>query len=198
MLDSQQLVGSGPVQPVWWLRLWTEHALEPCCYIFQIFGSNMHQNEWFQVWFFKKFWGRAHRAPSSDSSPVILGLGPRFGLCPQYSGAWRPQFRFRPQLSIGELGLVWPQKNKFLDTPVIFKQNTPIELQRDPIKCKLCEIEERKFVVKGLKCIFFRHRRHCTAKMAIGLDPQMTYIPAVEQNGLLMIGQRVCLYKCVG
>ena len=50
---------------------------------------------------FQKFvWGRAHRAPSPDPSPrFFLGLRPRFGLCPQFSGASRPRLELRPRFS---------------------------------------------------------------------------------------------------
>ena len=94
----------------------------------------MHQNEWFQVWFFKNFLGRGSPSPlPRPLPPLFLGLRPRFGLRPQfsgasrprlglrprYSGASRPRFGLRPQLSIGDLGLA-PPKNKFLDpAPVL-------------------------------------------------------------------------------
>ena len=82
----------------------------------------------FKFDFSKICWGGDHRAPSPDPSLCFfLGLRPRFGLRPQlsgasrlrlwlrprFSGASRPRFGLRPQLSIGELGLLTP--NKFLD-----------------------------------------------------------------------------------
>ena len=86
----------------------------------------MHQNEWFQVWFFKNFLGRGSPSPLPRPLPTLfLGLRPRFGLRPQfssasrprlglrprYSGASRPRFGLRPQLSIGDLGLAPPKIN---------------------------------------------------------------------------------------
>ena len=38
------------------------------------------------IWVFEIFWGGAHRAPSIDPFPLILGLCPRFGLHPQFLG----------------------------------------------------------------------------------------------------------------
>ena len=108
---------------------------------FQIIASNMHQNEWFQVWFFKNFLGRGSPSPlPRPLPPLFLGLRPRFGLRPQfsgasrprlglrprYSGASRPRFGLRPQLSIGDLGLA-PQ-NKFLDPPLFIFNSTQLHL----------------------------------------------------------------------
>ena len=74
----------------------------------------------FKFDFSKNFWGGAHQTPSPDPLPsIFLGLCPRFGLRPQFSGALRlqlglrsrfsggsrPRFGLRPQLSIGKLGL---------------------------------------------------------------------------------------------
>ena len=87
----------------------------------------MHQNEWFQVWFFKNFLGRGSPSPSPDPSPrffsgFALGSGfalnsralrfsrPRLGLRPRYSGASRPRIGLRPYISIGDLGLAPPPK----------------------------------------------------------------------------------------
>ena len=62
----------------------------------------MHQNEWFQVWFFKNFLGRGSPSPlPRPLPPLFLGLRPRYGLRPQFSGASRPRLGLRPQLSIG-------------------------------------------------------------------------------------------------
>ena len=89
----------------------------------------MHQNEWFQVWFFKNFLGRGSPSPlPRPLPPLFLGLRPRFGLRPQfsgasrprlglrprYSGASRPRFGLRPQLSIGDLGLAPPKINSWI------------------------------------------------------------------------------------
>ena len=43
-------------------------SLEPC-YLFQIFASNMHQNEWFSSLIFFKISGEEHRAPSPNPFP---------------------------------------------------------------------------------------------------------------------------------
>ena len=89
----------------------------------------MHQNEWFQVWYFKNFLGRGSPSPlPRPLPPLFLGLRPRFGLRPQfsgasrprlglrprYSGASRPRFGLRPQLSIGDLGLAPPKINSWI------------------------------------------------------------------------------------
>ena len=89
----------------------------------------MHQNEWFQVWFFKNFLGRGSPSPlPRPLPPLFLGLRPRFGLRPQfsgasrprlglrprYSGASRPRFGLRPQLSIGDLDLAPPKINSWI------------------------------------------------------------------------------------
>ena len=91
----------------------------------------MHQIEWFQVWFFKNFLGRGSPSPlPRPLPPFFLGLRPRFGLRPQFSGASRPRlglrpqysgasrlrFGLRPQLSI--VDLVWPPQSKILDPPL--------------------------------------------------------------------------------
>ena len=89
----------------------------------------MHQNEGFQVWFFKNFLRRGSPSPlPRPLPPLFLGLRPRFGLRPQfsgasrprlglrprYSGASRPRFGLRPQLSIGDLGLAPPKINSWI------------------------------------------------------------------------------------
>ena len=85
----------------------------------------MHQNEWFQVWFFKKFLGRGSPSPlPRPLPPFFLGLRPRFGLRPQFSGASRLRLgRFAPSIRAppSTLGLrTWfgPPQNKFLDPPL--------------------------------------------------------------------------------
>ena len=108
--------------------MFSNHA---CCCLFQMFASNMHQNEWFQVRFFKNFLGRGSPSPlPRPLPPFFLGLRPRFGFRPQFSGASRlriglrprfsgasrPRFGLRPQLSVENL--VWPPQNKFLDPPL--------------------------------------------------------------------------------
>ena len=108
--------------------MFSNHA---CCCLFQMFASNMQQNEWFQVRFFKNFLGRGSPSPlPRPLPPFFLGLRPRFGLRPQFSGASRlriglrprfsgasrPRFGLRPQLSVENL--VWPPQNKFLDPPL--------------------------------------------------------------------------------
>ena len=71
-----------------------------CCYLFEMFASDMHQNEWFQVWFFKNFLGRGSPSPlPRPLPPFFLGLRPRFGLRPQFSGASRLRLgRFAPSI----------------------------------------------------------------------------------------------------
>ena len=57
-------------------------------------------NEWFQVWFFKNFLGRGSPSPlPRPLPPFFLGLRPRFGLRPQFSGASRLRLgRFAPSI----------------------------------------------------------------------------------------------------
>ena len=107
-------------------------AIQPFCWLIQIIASNIYQNEWFQVWLFKNFLGRGSPSPPQTPPPFFLGLHPRFGLRPQFSGASRPRLRLRPrfsgasrprfglrpQLSNGDLDLAPPQ-SKFLDPPVL-------------------------------------------------------------------------------
>ena len=71
-----------------------------CCYLFEMFASDMHQNEWFRVWFFKNFLGRGSPSPlPRPLPPFFLGLRPRFGLRPQFSGASRLRLgRFAPSI----------------------------------------------------------------------------------------------------
>ena len=38
-------------------------AIEPFCWLFQIIAQTIHQNEWFQDWFFKSFWEGASSSP---------------------------------------------------------------------------------------------------------------------------------------
>ena len=84
----------------------------------------MHQNEWFQAWFFKNFLGRgsprtpppafSRASPSVRLRPQFSGNSrPRLGLCPRYSGASRPQFGLC-QLSIADLGLAPPKINSWI------------------------------------------------------------------------------------
>ena len=80
---------------------------------------------------FQKFSGEGLTEPPPQTPPpFFLGLRPRFGLRPQFSGASRlriglrprfsgasrPRFGLRPQLSVENL--VWPPQNKFLDPPL--------------------------------------------------------------------------------
>ena len=39
-----------------------------------MFASNMHQNEWFQVWFFKNFLGRGSPSPHPRPSPRFFSI----------------------------------------------------------------------------------------------------------------------------
>ena len=78
---------------------------------------------------FQKFSGEGlTELPPQTPPPIFLGLRPRFGLRPQFSGASRlrlglrprfsgasrPRFGLRPQLSIGELGLAPPKINSWI------------------------------------------------------------------------------------
>ena len=75
-------------------------AIKPFRLSCQIIASNMHQNEWFQVWFFKNFLGRGSPSPlPRPLPPLFLGLRSRFGLRPQFSGASRPRLGLRPRYS---------------------------------------------------------------------------------------------------
>ena len=79
---------------------------------------------------FQKFSGEGltEPPPQTPPPPIFLGLRPRFGLRPQFSGALRPRlglrpryssashprFGLRPQLSIGDLGLAPPKINSWI------------------------------------------------------------------------------------
>ena len=60
--------------------------------------SNMHQNEIFQIWFFKTFLGRGSPSPSLDPA-LRFFLCPRFRLRPQFSYASRFWLGFCPWFS---------------------------------------------------------------------------------------------------
>ena len=86
--------GHGPPPIQFGYRVWPPPPSlappPPPHYIFEMFASDMHQNEWFQVWFFKNFLGRGSPSPlPRPLPPFFLGLRPRFGLRPQFSGASR-------------------------------------------------------------------------------------------------------------
>ena len=99
------------------------------------FATNMHQNEWFQVLFFKNFLGRGSPSPlPRPLPPFFLGFRPRFGLRPQVSGASRLcaydsgfalDSRELRALSSGFAlnfqleNMVWPLQNRFLNPPLI-------------------------------------------------------------------------------
>ena len=82
----------------------------------------------FKFDFSKIFWEGLTEPPPQTPPPLFLGLRPRFGLRPQfsgasrprlrlrprYSGALRPRFGLRPQLSIGDLGLAPPKVNSWI------------------------------------------------------------------------------------
>ena len=62
------------------LNMFSNHA---CCCLFQTFASNMHQNEWFQVRFFKNFLGRGSPSPLPRPLPRFFSgfaLGSGFAL----------------------------------------------------------------------------------------------------------------------
>ena len=79
----------------------------------------------FKFDFSKIFWGGAHRAPSPRPlPPFFLGLRPRFGLRPQFSGASRLRLgRFAPSIrappsTFGRRTWFGPPQNKLLDPPL--------------------------------------------------------------------------------
>ena len=91
----------------------------------------MHQNKWFQVRFFKIFWGGAHRASSPDPFPRFysgFALDSGFALNSQALRAFDLDFALDSRaLRALDLGfalnfrmenLVWPPQNKFLDLPL--------------------------------------------------------------------------------
>ena len=62
------------------------------CDIVLFLALTMHQNKRFQDRIFKNFLGRGSPSPlPRPLPPFFLGLRPRFGLRPQYSGASRPR-----------------------------------------------------------------------------------------------------------
>ena len=69
-----------------------------CYHLFQMFVSNIHQHELFEVWFFKKFLGNGSPSPIPRSLPPFFGLCPRFGLRLQFSGSSRLRLGLRPRL----------------------------------------------------------------------------------------------------
>ena len=105
-------------------------SLEPC-YLFQIFASNMHQNEWFSSLIFQKISGEEHRAPSPNPfsrfrSGFALSSGSAlnsWALRTLYSG-FALDYRALRSLDSGFTlnfqfaKLVWPQ-NIFLYPPVL-------------------------------------------------------------------------------
>ena len=90
----------------------------------------MHQNEWFQVWFFKNFLGRGSPSPLPRPLPRFFSdfaLGSGFALNSRALRALDLGFALDTRalraldsgfarLSIGDLGL--PPQNKFLDPPL--------------------------------------------------------------------------------
>ena len=68
--------------------MFSNHA---CCCLFQMFASNMHQNEWFQVRFFKIFLGRGSPSPLPRPLPRFRsGLRPRARASPSILGRFAP------------------------------------------------------------------------------------------------------------
>ena len=89
----------------------------------------MHQNEWFQVWFFKNFLGSplprplpplfSRASPSVRALPSILGrFAPLTRASPSILGHFAPSIRASP--STFDWG-PWfgPPQNKFLDPPLV-------------------------------------------------------------------------------
>ena len=82
---------------------------------------------------FQKFSGEGLTEPPPQTPPsFFLGLRPRFGLRPQFSGASRPRLGLRPQFSgasrprfgLSPSTFDWgswfgPPQSKFLDPPVV-------------------------------------------------------------------------------
>ena len=76
------------------LSMVSNHA---CYHLLQMFASNMHQNEWLQVWFSKMFWG-AHRAPSPDPSPVFPRVLLSIRASPSILRRFAPSTRASPSI----------------------------------------------------------------------------------------------------
>ena len=64
-----------------------------------IFGQNIARVEVYQKKITFLFHTFPSPSPSSDFSALNLGLRPRIGLCPQFSGASCPRFGLRPQFT---------------------------------------------------------------------------------------------------
>ena len=92
---------------------------------FQIFASNMHQNEWFSSFIFQKISGEEHRAPSPNPFPVFaralpsvrapLSIHGRFA--PSIIGRFAASIRASP--STFNLRNWFDPQNIFLDPPVL-------------------------------------------------------------------------------
>ena len=109
---------------------WTwSRAMHACCHYLKCLPQIRTKINGFKFKFSNIFWGGAHRAPSPDPSPrFFLGLCSRFGprlqfsgvsrlrlgFRPRFSGALRPWFGVRTQLSIKELSLPLPQINSLI------------------------------------------------------------------------------------
>ena len=109
------------------LNMVSNHA---CCHLFKMFALNVHQNDWFQVRFFKYFLGTG--SPSSFLRPLPrffsgFALGSGFALnsqalrafdsaSPSILGRFAPVNRASPSTFdwITWFGL----QNKFLDPPI--------------------------------------------------------------------------------
>ena len=93
----------------------------------------MHQNEWFQDWFFQNFLGRGSPSPvPRPLPPFYLGLSPSIRASPSILGRFAPSTRtspsilgrFAPSIRASPSTFDWrswfgpPPQSKFLDPPV--------------------------------------------------------------------------------
>ena len=102
--------------------MFSNHA---CFCLFQMFASNMHQNEWIQVRFFKHFLGRGSPSPLPRPLPRFFS---DFALNAQALRAFDSGFALdsralRPldsgfALNFRVENLIWPPPNKLLDPPL--------------------------------------------------------------------------------
>ena len=103
----------------------------------------------FKFDFSKIFWGGAHRAPSPDPSPrFFLGLRPRFGLRPQFSGASRPRLglRSRPQEGGGivQAWTTWPEVASAPNGTVMYRGHGVPKISNSSfvrLKKQICQVK---------------------------------------------------------